>query len=192
MFKRSDLCSSFILPKINYRRARQIEERRQFPVKASTQINIKSKYSQDQKGAPYRQHQILSQFLQPNLLWTSTMILMMPVSEMLYRLEHLILKDDTGVRLEGWTNARNSNNRYRKQLRNFSKVCTPKRYIQLLTTKFKKDSIKSICRPMAMAVTQNWKLGTREDGVEAEEVVLCIQGIICGQELPPIRKPFEV
>ena len=107
----------------------------------------------------------------------------------------LNLKDDTGVRLEGWTSARNSKNRYRKQLRNFSKVCAPKRYIQLLTRKsnLKTDSIKSICRPMAMAMSQNLKLGTREDGeIEAEEVVLNIQGIICNQDLPPIQKLFEV
>ena len=120
------------------------------------------------------------------------MISMMPVSEILYRLEHLILKDHTGIRLEGWMNSRNSKNRYRKQLRNFSKVCTPKHYIQILTIKFKTDSIKSICRPMAMA-RSHWKLGTQEDGdIEAEEVVLCIQGIICDQNLPPIKKPFEV
>ena len=76
------------------------------------------------------------------------MISMMPVSEILYILEHLILKDHTGIRLEGWMNSRNSKNRYHKQLRNFSKVCTPKHYIQILTIKFKTDSIKSICRPM--------------------------------------------
>ena len=52
------------------------------------------------------------------------MILMMPVSEILYGLEHLIPKDDTGVRLEGWIDARNTKNRYRNQLRNFSKVYT--------------------------------------------------------------------
>ena len=44
-----------------------------------------------------------------------------------------------------------------------------------------------------MAMSQNLKLGTREDGeIEAEEVVLNIQGIICNQDLPPIQKPFEV
>lgn len=106
------------------------------------------------------------------------------------------LKDDTGVRLEGWMDARNTKNQYRNQLRNFSKVCAPKCYIQLLTRKFKTDSIKSICRPMALTTTgstsQNWKLGTRKDGdVEAEEVVLRIQGIICNQDLPPIQ-PFKV
>lgn len=45
---------------------------------------------------------------------------------------------------------------------------------------------------MAMAVTQNWKLGTKEDGVETEEVVLRVQGIICNRDLPPIQRPFEV
>ena len=67
------------------------------------------------------------------------MILMMPVSEILYGLEHLIPKDDTGVRLEGWIDARNTKNRYRNQLRNFSKVYTlqkkKKHCIQLLTRK---------------------------------------------------------
>lgn len=42
------------------------------------------------------------------------------------------------------------------------------------------------------STSQNWKLGTRKDGdVEAEEVVLRIQGIICNQDLPPIQ-PFKV
>ena len=64
-------------------------------------------------------------------------------------------------------------------------------YIHLLTIKFKTDSIKSICRPTAMAVSRNWKLGCPEkDGVE--EVVLRVQGIICNRELPPIQRPFEV
>ena len=65
-----------------------------------------------------------------------------------------------------------------------------------LTTDQKKkktDGFKSICRPMAVAVSPNWKLGTKEnENVEAEEVVLRIQGIICNQELPPIERPFEV
>jgi hypothetical protein len=109
----------------------------------------------------------------------------------LYGLEPL-MKYDTGVRLEGWMNARNTKNQYHNQLRNFPKVCAPKCYIQLLTRKFKTDSIKTTCRPMSMTTSQNWKLGTRKDGdVEAEEVVLRIQGIICNQDLPPIQ-PFKV
>jgi hypothetical protein len=46
---------------------------------------------------------------------------------------------------------------------------------------------------MAVAVSQNWKLGTREDGdEEAEEVILRVQGIICNRDLPPIQRPFQV
>jgi len=46
---------------------------------------------------------------------------------------------------------------------------------------------------MAMAGSQNWKFGTQEDGdVEAEEVVLCLQGIMCNRELPPIQRPYQV
>ena len=46
---------------------------------------------------------------------------------------------------------------------------------------------------MAMAGSQNWKFGTQEDGdVEAEEVVLRLQGIICNRDLPPIQRPFRV
>ena len=38
-----------------------------------------------------------------------------------------------------------------------------------------------------------WKLGVQEsEDSEIEEVVLCIQGIVCNQELPPIRRPFKV
>lgn len=118
----------------------------------------------------------------------------MRVSEILYGLEHLILNDDAGVRLEEWANTRNSKNRYRNQLRNFSKVCTtPNYYAQLMTRNIKTDGIKTICTPMAMAASQKWKLGTRKDGdEEAEEVVLRVQGIICHRNLPPIQKPFEV
>ena len=139
----------------------------------------------------YPKLQLLFKFSLPNLTWINTMILIMRVSEILYGLEPL-MKDDTGVLLEGWMDARNTKNQYRNQLRNFSKVWAPKCYIQLLTRKFKTDSIKTICRPMAMTTSRNWKFGTRKDGdVEAEEVVLCIQGIICNQDLPPIQ-PFKV
>ena len=57
----------------------------------------------------------------------------------------------------------------------------------------KPDSIKGICRPM-MTASQNWKLGmVEEEGqVEAEEVVLRIQGIICNRDLPPIQRPFKM
>ena len=42
-------------------------------------------------------------------------------------------------------------------------------------------------------MSQNWKLGTQvNDEVEAEEVVLRVQGIICNRDLPPIQRPFEV
>jgi hypothetical protein len=59
--------------------------------------------------------------------------------------------------------------------------------------KFKSDSIKGFCRPMSMAESKNWKFGTQEDkDVEPEEVVLRVQGIICNQDLPPIKRPFEV
>jgi hypothetical protein len=48
-----------------------------------------------------------------------------------------------------------------------------KYYIQLLTRKFKTNGAKGICRPMAVAASGNWKLGSREDEeVEAEEVIL--------------------
>jgi len=104
---------------------------------------------------------------------------MMRVSELLYILEY-IMKENTGVRLEGWTNARNSKKQYRNQLRNFSKVCTSEHSIQLLTKTSKTDSIKNICRLMAIAGSQNWKFSIRENGdVEAKEVILRIQGIIC-------------
>lgn len=53
---------------------------------------------------------------------------MMPVSEILYKLQGLNLKENTGVRLEGWMNARNTKKQYGNQLRNFSKVCLPKYY----------------------------------------------------------------
>lgn len=44
-----------------------------------------------------------------------------------------------------------------------------------------------------MAVSQNWKLSAQGDNnVEAEEVVLRVQGIICNRDLPPIQRPFEV
>jgi hypothetical protein len=44
-----------------------------------------------------------------------------------------------------------------------------------------------------MAVGENWKLSAQEDNdVEAEEVVLRVQGIICNRDLPPIQRPFEV
>ena len=44
-----------------------------------------------------------------------------------------------------------------------------------------------------MAESKNWKFGTQEDkDVEPEEVVLRVQGIICNQDLPPIKRPFEV
>jgi hypothetical protein len=89
--------------------------------------------------------------------------------------------------------SRNTKNQHRNQLRNFSKVSIKIRFLQLLIRKFKTDSIKSICRPMAVAVSQNWKLGTREDGdEEAEEVILRVQGIICNRDLPPIQRPFQV
>ena len=68
--------------------------------------------------------------------------------------------------------------------------------VQLLNFFLKKkkpDSIKGICRPM-MTASQNWKLGmVEEEGqVEAEEVVLRIQGIICNRDLPPIQRPFKM
>ena len=45
--------------------------------------------------------------------------------------------------------------------------------IQLLTRIFQINSIKNICRPIAMKRSQNWKLGTQDDGdIEAEEVIL--------------------
>ena len=72
-------------------------------------------------------------------------------------------------------------------------VCASYCYIYLLTRRFKPDSIKNACRPMAMAGSQNWKFGTQEDdNVEAEEVVLRLQGIICNRDLPPIQRPFRV
>jgi hypothetical protein len=62
-----------------------------------------------------------------------------------------------------------------------------------LTKKFKTNGIKNICKPMAMTASHKWKLGAQEDGdVEAEEVVLRVQGIICNQDLPPIQKPFKM
>ena len=65
--------------------------------------------------------------------------------------------------------------------------------IQLLTRIFQINSIKNICRPIAMKRSQNWKLGTQDDGdIEAEEVILWVQVIICNWELPPIQKPFQV
>jgi len=46
---------------------------------------------------------------------------------------------------------------------------------------------------MALAGSQNWKFGTQENGeVEAEEVVLRLQGIICNRELPPIQRPYQM
>ena len=46
---------------------------------------------------------------------------------------------------------------------------------------------------MAVAVSQNWKLGTQKDGdVEAEEVILRVQGIICNRDLPPIQRPYKM
>ena len=40
---------------------------------------------------------------------------------------------------------------------------------------------------------RNWKLGIQEtEDSEIEEVVLRIQGIVCNQELPPIRRPYKV
>ena len=46
---------------------------------------------------------------------------------------------------------------------------------------------------MAVAVSQNWKLGTQENkDVDPEEVVLRVQGIICNRDLPPIQRPFEM
>jgi len=51
------------------------------------------------------------------------MILTMPVSEILLSHEYLVKNDNAGVRLEGWTNVRNTKNRYHNQLRNFTKVC---------------------------------------------------------------------
>lgn len=39
----------------------------------------------------------------------------------------------------------------------------------------------------------SWKLGIQEsEDSEIEEVLLCIQGIVCNHELPPIRFPFKV
>ena len=38
-----------------------------------------------------------------------------------------------------------------------------------------------------------WKLGIKEsEDSEIEEAVLCVQGIVCNRELPPIRRPFKV
>ena len=45
---------------------------------------------------------------------------------------------------------------------------------------------------MAVAMSQNWKLGTRDGDTEAEEVILRIQGIICNRDLPPIQMPLRV
>ena len=46
---------------------------------------------------------------------------------------------------------------------------------------------------MAVAASQNWKLGTQENkDVDPEEVVLRVQGIICNRDLPPIQRPFEM
>jgi hypothetical protein len=57
----------------------------------------------------------------------------------------------------------------------------------------KVNGIKNVCKPMAMAGHLNWKFGIQagQDQVP-EEVVLRIQGIVCSQDLPPIRKPNEV
>ena len=38
-----------------------------------------------------------------------------------------------------------------------------------------------------------WKLVRIEQNTqEHEEVVLCIQGILCDKNIPPIRRPFEM
>jgi len=104
-----------------------------------------------------------------NFIWTNTMISLMHMSELF------------------------SKKQYHNQLRNFSKVCTSEHLIQSLTKKSKTDGIKNFCRPMAIAESQNWKFSIQKDSdVEAEEVVLCIQGIICNRELPPIQKPSKV
>ena len=40
---------------------------------------------------------------------------------------------------------------------------------------------------------QCWRLGIQElEDSETEEVILCIQGIVCNRDLPPIRSPFKV
>lgn len=127
--------------------------------------------------------------------WTNIMMLLMPVSENLYKLENLILKDNAGHQLEGWMNQRNTRNRYRNQLRNFSKVSKSNFFISLLIKQSKTDSIKSICKPiqMATAENQNWKFCTQQDSsVEGEEVVLSIQGILCNRDLPPIQRPSQM
>jgi hypothetical protein len=56
------------------------------------------------------------------------------------------------------------------------------------------DSIMELCRPMVMGGSNRcWKLGLQKsEDSEIEEVVLRIQGVVCHQELPPIRKPFKV
>ena len=46
---------------------------------------------------------------------------------------------------------------------------------------------------MEMEGNRHWKLGVQDpEDSEIEEVILRVQGVVCNQELPPIRKPIKM
>ena len=56
---------------------------------------------------------------------------------------------------------------------------------------YKDDGIKSACQVLSSDKNRTWRLVQVKDD-EAEEAVLCVQGVICSKTMPPIKYPFHM